>query len=553
MFEEPPTLDSIITERSLNPTAGARRIQLIGRDSQERDQVVSTLEVAGFRVDAVWGVHEALGRLLALKPNIVLLDLGAELALEAAPDCQNLITAAKNLPQPAPLVLLTDGERFGLAGELLRLGASDYLLKPFSPEDLLRRVSLALRAHHTPPRLRPGAATHSLGEALPALSRRDALAHLGAESLTANSRGEALPAETSDLELLGSRLASEDLLIGRSEAIQKVLEQVRLVAPKSTTVLIAGETGTGKERVARAIHALSRRLDRALVSVNCAGIPANLLEDEFFGHVKGAFTDAHQTRLGRFEQAHRGTIFLDEIGDLPLELQPKLLRVLQEREIHRIGGVDTIRVDARVIAATNVDLWSRVGEGRFREDLFYRINVFPIELPPLRERREDVPLFLDFFLDRFCRRDGLARKYVEPRAEAELMARAWPGNIRELENAVEIAVIRSRERQWLAIDDFPEPRPLSAGWGRGNVYTLDGRPPTAEHPADFKQLVSRFERALITRVLERAHGNKSQAAEMLRLKRTTLVEKLKKLDALDGALDEDSEAAEAQLLSRLTH
>jgi transcriptional regulator with GAF, ATPase, and Fis domain len=333
--------------------------------------------------------------------------------------------------------------------------------------------------------------------------------------------------------------------MGRSEAIQRVREQVRLVAPKNTTVLITGETGTGKERAARAIHALSRRSSRALVSVNCGGIPANLLEDEFFGHVKGAFTDAYQPRLGRFEQAHHGTIFLDEVGDLPLELQPKLLRVLQEREIHRIGGVDTIRVDARVIAATNVDLWSHVGEGRFREDLFYRINVFPIELPSLRERREDVPLFLEYFLERFCRRDGLVRKYAEPRAEAELMLRPWPGNVRELENAVEVAVIRSRDRKWLTIEDFPQPRP-SSGWPAGG-------PAGASQPVGFKQLVSCFERDLLTRVLERANGNKSHAAEMLRLKRTTLVEKLKKLDALDSPPAGKADPAGQSQLTQLTH
>jgi DNA-binding NtrC family response regulator len=502
-----------------NPAAGARRVQLVSPHCQDRDQLVSILETAGFRVDAVSGVGEARGRLLLLKPIVVLLDLSPELNLEGDSDCQDLITAAKNLPQPVPLVLLIDGDRLGRAGGLLRRGASDYLIKPFSAEDLLHRLHLALAPRQGVPRPPNPAAA---------------------------SRGEALAAESLELERPGGRVASEPLLTGHSEAIQNVLEQVRLVAPKSTTVLITGETGTGKERVARAIHALSRRRNRALVSVNCGGIPANLLEDEFFGHVKGAFTDAHQPRLGRFEQAHRGTIFLDEIGDLPLELQPKLLRVLQEREIHRIGGVDTIAVDARVIAATNVDLWSRVGEGRFREDLFYRINVFPIELPPLRQRREDVPLFLDFFLDHFCRRDGLARKYVEPRAEAELMARPWPGNIRELENAVEIAVIRSQDRQWLTLDDFPQPRPSSAGWASTAA-------PSIEQPADFRQLVSRFERDLITRVLERARGNKSQAAEMLRLKRTTLVEKLKKLDALETPPEPGSETGEERLLSRLTH
>jgi DNA-binding NtrC family response regulator len=527
-----------MTDSSLNPAAGAR-VQLVCPDCQQRDQVVSMLEAAGFRVDAVASVSEACVRLLLLPPSIVLLDLSPALARHPGPDFQDLIAAAKNLAQPVPLVLLSDSGRFALAGELLRRGASDYLIKPFSLDDLLYRLALALRGPHslagnqplagnlarlppgTPPRMPPG--------------------------LAADSRGEALASAALDLELLG-RPASEELLIGHSAAIQKVFEQVQLVASKSTSVLITGETGTGKERAARAIHALSRRRNRALVSVNCGGIPANLLEDEFFGHVKGAFTDAHQPRLGRFEQAHRGTIFLDEIGDLPLELQPKLLRVLQEREIHRVGGVDTIRVDARVIAATNVDLWSRVGEGRFREDLFYRINVFPIELPPLRRRREDVPLFLDFFLDRFCRRDGLSSKHVEPHAEAELMARPWPGNIRELENAVEIAVIRSRDRQWLTIDDFPAPRPAGVPW---LAALSDG--PAGDRPADFKQLVSRFERDLISRVLERAHGNKTQAAEMLRLKRTTLVEKLKKLDALEAPLDAGLESSEQRLLSRLTH
>jgi DNA-binding NtrC family response regulator len=507
-----------MTDSSLNPAGGTRRVQLVSADCQDRDQVVSTLEAAGFRVDAVSDVVEACGRLPLLKPAIVVLDLSSEWAFETAALCQDLVAAAKNLPRAVPVLLLTDGDRFALAGELLRLGASDYLDKPFSREDLLRRLSLALASRPTAPRKPPGTA------------------------LTAG--GETFTPESLQLELLAGMVASDQLLIGRSGAIQKVLEQVRLVAPKNTTVLITGETGTGKERVARAIHALSRGRNRALVSVNCGGIPANLLEDEFFGHVKGAFTDAYQPRLGRFEQAHRGTIFLDEIGDLPLELQPKLLRVLQEREIHRIGGVDTIRVDTRVIAATNVDLWSRVGEGRFREDLFYRINVFPIELPPLRERREDVPLFLDFFLERFCRRDGLPRKYVDPGAETELMARPWPGNIRELENAVEMAVIRSRDREWLAIDDFPEPRPPNAVWQAGAA-------PSIEQPADFKQLVSRFERDLITRVLERAHGNKSQAAEMLRLKRTTLVEKLKKLDALE--LEMDAASDDERLLSGLTH
>jgi len=273
---------------------------------------------------------------------------------------------------------------------------------------------------------------------------------------------------------------------------------------------------------------MSSRQKVDMVSINCGGIPATLLEDEFFGHVKGAFTDARQARIGRFEQADGSTIFLDEIGDLPLELQPKLLRVLQEREIHRIGGVDAVRLDVRVIAATNVDLWRRVEEGRFREDLFYRINVYHIHLPPLRERTEDIPLFIRYFLDQLCRRDGLPPKRLLPSAETELMKRPWRGNIRELENAVEIAVIRSQDRADLTEHDFPPSRDVVG-------HTGDWPPPVpvtapVDSKLDFKALVTQYERDLILRTLELTQGNKNKAAQMLRLKRTTLIEKLKRFD-----------------------
>jgi DNA-binding NtrC family response regulator len=315
----------------------------------------------------------------------------------------------------------------------------------------------------------------------------------------------------------------EHFLFGESEAIRRVFQQVRLVARRDTTVLVTGETGTGKERVSRAIHRMSSRHKAEMVSISCGGIPATLLEDELFGHVKGAFTDARQARVGRFEQANGSTIFLDEIGDLPLELQPKLLRVLQEREIHRIGGVESVRLDVRVIAATNADLWRRVGDGRFREDLFYRINVFHIHLPPLRDRTEDIPLFIQYFLDRLCRRDGLAAKRLMPSAAEELSRRPWRGNIRELENAVEIAVIRSQDRAELTAQDFPPSRESAA------------QVPVAapvETDLDFKALVTRYERDLILRTLELTQGNKNKAAQILRLKRTTLIEKLKRFETL---------------------
>ena len=328
---------------------------------------------------------------------------------------------------------------------------------------------------------------------------------------------------TRPLSLADRATVSTDMVLGRSEAMRHILDRVDLVADKQTTVLISGETGTGKERIARALHAAGKRSAREMVSVNCAGIPSSLLEDEFFGHVKGAFTDAHQSRVGRFEQACGGSIFLDEIGELPLDLQPKLLRVLQERELHRIGGLDTIRVDARVIAATNVDLWTNVQEGRFREDLFYRLNVFPIHLPALRERREDIPLFLNHFLEQFCHREGLRPKIVEPAAETELMTRAWPGNIRELENAVEMAVILSGDREVLGTRDFPEPRRrrLANGANLGSSHP--------DRDRDYKTIVEQFERDLIAGMLAETNGNKTLAAERLQLNRTTLIEKWKKL------------------------
>ena len=316
----------------------------------------------------------------------------------------------------------------------------------------------------------------------------------------------------------------EDFLFGGSEAIRRVFEQVRLVASRDTTVLITGETGTGKERVSRAIHRLSGRSKMDMVSINCGGIPATLLEDEFFGHVKGAFTDARQMRVGRFEQANQSTIFLDEIGDLPIELQPKLLRVLQEREIHRIGGVEAVQLDVRVIAATNMDLWKRVGEGRFREDLFYRINVYHIHLPPLRERTEDIPPFIRHFVEKLCRRDGLPTKRLKASAEAELMSRPWRGNIRELENAVEIAVIRSQDRAELTEHDFPQSRDQGA-------QTAGFVRPAMDNKLDFKALVTSYERELILRTLELTQGNKNKAAQMLRMKRTTLIEKLKRFES----------------------
>jgi PAS domain S-box-containing protein len=262
-------------------------------------------------------------------------------------------------------------------------------------------------------------------------------------------------------------------IIGRSPALLAVLDDVRRVAPTDASVLIQGETGTGKELIARAVHSAGRRRDRPLIKLNCAALPAGLVESELFGHEKGAFTGAIARRVGRFELAHGGTIFLDEIGELPLDAQAKLLRVLQERELERLGGGAPVRVDVRVVAATNRDLLQAVREKTFREDLYYRLNVFPISLPPLRARADDIPLLAQFFLEKFAARVGRRLRGVSPRALERLRAYPWPGNIRELENVLERAVILARGDVLEVGPDLLAPSPPAAEPASADLATLE--------------------------------------------------------------------------------
>lgn len=318
-------------------------------------------------------------------------------------------------------------------------------------------------------------------------------------------------------------------LVGSSPAMTKVTHLVQLIAPRQSTVLISGRTGTGKELVARAIHGASRRSQHPMVMVNCGAIPENLMEAEFFGHVKGAFTGAVGQRVGRFEQAHTGTIFLDEIGELPLEMQSKLLRVLQERELQRVGSSDTISVDVRVIAATNRDLGDMVKSGHFREDLYYRLNVVPIAVPSLAERVQDIPLLVEHLLVKTCRREALALKRAGPEAMTRLMGHGWPGNVRQLENAIEKAVALSGDRETLYPSDFPVPF--------SPVEPSTALVPEVRLPAEglnLDSVVMQFELRLLKQALERAGGNKTRAADLLRIKRTTFAAKLRTLDERDG-------------------
>lgn len=317
-------------------------------------------------------------------------------------------------------------------------------------------------------------------------------------------------------------------ILGRSRPMQALFQLLETVAASNSTVLIQGETGTGKEVVARAIHLNGPRRAQRFVALNCAAIPETLLEAELFGHVRGAFTGAVGSRQGRFEQAHKGTLFLDEVGTMSTGLQMKLLRALQEREFERVGDNQTIKVDVRVIGATNSDLAAMVRAGTFREDLYYRLNVISFELPPLRDRREDIPILVQHFLEKFASSGAVAvdtdgRRQVSQLAMRQLMAYAWPGNVRQLENAIERAVALGVGRKLIDVTDLP-PEVQS-------TRELSATPMTElpEQGLDLVGYLATIERDFITRSLDRTGGNRNKAAELLGLKRTTLVEKLKRM------------------------
>jgi transcriptional regulator with GAF, ATPase, and Fis domain len=316
-----------------------------------------------------------------------------------------------------------------------------------------------------------------------------------------------------------------DNIIGRDSTMQHVFSTLELVSPMNSTVLIQGETGTGKELIARTIHHHSPRADQRFVAFNAAAIPDGLAEAELFGHVKGAFTGAVSSRVGRFELAHRGTLFIDEVSSMSLPLQAKLLRALQEREVERVGESKPVKLDIRVVAATNTDLKVLVRDGRFREDLYYRLNVIPVTLPPLRNRREDIPLLAQHFLRNSCRENGISIKPITQETLRVLMNYNWPGNIRQFENSIEHAVAMSILATEIGPTALPEDVRLHADHAP--------RAPSVAIPDEgisFTSVVSQLERDLIVQCLEKTGGNKRQAARLLNLSRTTFIDKLQRLN-----------------------
>jgi DNA-binding NtrC family response regulator len=312
-------------------------------------------------------------------------------------------------------------------------------------------------------------------------------------------------------------------IIGKSAAMQQIFELISQVAPRRSTVLIEGESGTGKELVAKAIHASSGRADAPFVAINCGNIPSELLESELFGHVRGAYTGATSSKKGLFEAGDGGTLFLDEVATISMEIQSKLLRVIQEREFRRLGGLENIKVDVRIIAATNTDLQAAVRQGTFRDDLYYRLNVIVIKIPPLRERAEDIPLLSEHFIRKYAEENQRDSFVLDPSAMKILMDYNWPGNVRELENVIERAVVLSPGKS-IAADLFPRnitmPFPETP-----DCLVQDG--------ASLKEKVESFEKAIILAALEKTEGNQKKAAQLLSVNATTLSEKLKRLKIKD--------------------
>jgi DNA-binding NtrC family response regulator len=411
-------------------------------------------------------VDEGLRALQATPPDLVMLDL--VMPGRSGFDLLGELSAAPDAP---PVVVLTGTKTVATAVEAMKKGAADYVTKPFEVEALRIKVRQLLE-------------------------RRE----LEREVVR-------LRAQVDREERLGE-------LIGASEAMQEVFRTIRRVAESKATVLIHGESGTGKELVACAVHQLGPRSEGPFVAVNCAGIPETLIESELFGHEQGAFTDAKERRIGKFEAASGGTLFLDEVGELARSVQAKLLRALQERRIDRVGGTEPIELDVRVLAATNRDLERDVAEGRFRADLFYRLNVVPLELPPLRDRREDVRRLARHFLERARAEAGRGPAQIARGALAALERFSWPGNVRELQNAIERAVALA-EGEVLELDDLPRGVVQA-----GRVEQV--RDAVRAGELGFEEATADFERELLVDALERSGWNQTRAAELLRITRRAL-------------------------------
>jgi two-component system response regulator AtoC len=455
-----------------------RRVLIVDDEQNLRHMLQTLLKREGYEPVGVSSVEGALMELEDRPYDIVITDLRMP-----GQSGMDLVDEIRQRNMDTTVVVMTAYGSRDIAIEAMKRGAYDYISKPFEADELV----LLLRK----------------AEERERLFREN-------QSLHKQIRSGGQEPETG----LGE-------LVAHSRQMLDMFRTVRKIAEFKTTVLIDGESGTGKELIARAIHRLSPRSGGPFIAVNCGAIPDTLLESELFGHRKGAFTDANRDRKGLFEEASNGTLFLDEIGELPIGLQVKLLRVLQEGEVRRLGDSQDIKVDVRVVAATARDLSAEVGRGAFREDLFYRLNVFALHLPALRERREDIPLLIDHFLARMNARMGLAVTGTSPEAMRVLIEYDWPGNVRELENSIERAIVLCEGSQ-IEVDALPERlRRTSAA----KTATPPGEP--EDDDLSIKRASRRSEEALIRRALQKTRGNRTRAAELLEISHRALLYKIK--------------------------
>ncbi|MEX2016362.1 MAG: sigma-54 dependent transcriptional regulator [Candidatus Hydrogenedentales bacterium] len=439
------------------------RILVIDDEDLMREYVEEALTRAGHEVDAASSGQAGLDLLAQKHHDLVVTDL------KMAPvDGLHVVTHARDNAPDTRCIVMTAYGTIETAVEAMRRGAEDYILKPFSPDELEIAVQRVLE------------------------KRR-------------------LAAENRYLREAVNERYDFHAMVGESAAMAAVYAQVEKVASSRATVFIRGESGTGKELVARAIHHAGDRREKPFIKVNCAALSAGLLESELFGHEKGSFTGAHERKIGRFELADGGTLLLDEVSEIGPELQPKLLRALQEREIDRVGGTRSIPVDARIVATSNRNLEAAVADGKFREDLYFRLNVIPLHLPPLRERPEDIPMLIEHFVSRFARENGRTIKGLTAAARERLLRYTWPGNVRELQNCIERAVVLADGPQ-LDVHDLSLPdRPIGNGNGALQAGTT----------------VAEMEKELIFKTLEHCDDNRTKAADLLGISVRTLRNKLK--------------------------
>lgn len=453
------------------------RILVIEDEEKLRRVIQLELESGGYEVDGAPSAEQALA--LATVADLIVTDLRLP-----GMDGLGFISELHARGLGAPVIVMTAHGSVETAVEAMKLGAADFLQKPFSLDHL----------------------TTVVGKVMAVQSLR-----------TENQRLR---------EQLDQRYQFDNI-IGRSGSMREIFQTVERVAPTRATVLLAGESGVGKDMIARAIHQHSPRKNHAFVKINCTALPENLMESELFGYEKGAFTGANTSKPGRFEQADKGTAFLDEIGDVPSHIQVKLLRILQERQFERLGSNMTRNVDVRIVAATNVDLRAALEQGRFREDLYYRLNVVPISVPPLRERKEDIPFLAMHFVRKLSSEMGSSAKEISPAAMDRLLAHTWPGNVRELENTIERSLVLASGEILQAADMRIEaPR-------NGGAFTATQQSPILPEG----ETLEHWEQMMIREALRRANGNKSQAARLLGLTRNALRYRLSQM-GMDTGKDE---------------